>query len=111
MSDAAADRRNLEAKLLARLRHDIDECQRFGYSPHVFIGMISKHGPVVACIRVVTAWPPPDGFLKLLELDRLDLNAERTVLDGPWRRLFSGEVLDAARKRLRQYERPDLIVE
>jgi hypothetical protein len=50
----------------------------------------------------------PDGFLALLEKDRLELTAEATVLRGPWRALFSPEELDRARKRLRYYNRPDL---
>jgi hypothetical protein len=52
----------------------------------------------------------PDGFLRLLELNRLDLTAEAVVLQQPWKRLFEDNVLEQARKRLRQYNRPDLVV-
>lgn len=107
---SAQQRKDLEGKLGERLRHDINVCRELGYVPTGFIGMISKQGAVGACISVVVASRIPDGFLKIFELGRLDLSVERTVLDGPWRVLFSDEVIAAAKKRLRQYGRPDLIV-
>jgi len=103
-----AQKRELEAKLLERLRRDCDESQSIGYPPRVFRVMISESGPVGACIRVIAAKRIPDGFIRLLELNRLDLTAEHAVLDGPWRCLFAQNVLEAARKRLRDYNRPDL---
>jgi len=57
---------------------------------------------------VIVAAKPPDGFITLLELERLDLTAEATVLRGPWKALFEEQILALARKRLTQYERPDL---
>jgi hypothetical protein len=72
--------------------------------------MLAESGPVGACVRVIMAPKIPDGFLRLLELKRLDLTAEAVVLDHRWRCLFESKVLEQARKRLRQYDRPDLAI-
>jgi hypothetical protein len=103
-----AERRRLEAQLLEQLRQDCDESESIGYRPKMFRQMLAESGPVGACRRVIMSVKIPDGFLALLEKDRLELTAEATVLRGPWRALFSPEELDRARKRLRYYNRPDL---
>jgi hypothetical protein len=103
-----AERRRLEAQLLEQLRQDIDECRRIGYRGTVFSSMMARWGPVEACRKVIMASRPPDGFLKLLELNRLDLTTEARVFSGPWRALFDEQTLARARKRLRDYDRPDL---
>jgi hypothetical protein len=46
---------------------------------------------------------PAYGFTKLWELRRLDLSVEYQVLQPRWKALFSGDVLAAARTRLRQF--------
>jgi len=71
--------------------------------------MLSQSGPVEACRRVIMATKIPDGFIRLLELQRLDLKAEATILRGPWRALFDIAVLEQAKKRLKEYNRPDLV--
>jgi hypothetical protein len=41
----------------------------------------------------------PDGFIRLLELKRMELTAEAAVLRGPWQALFTEAVLEQARRR------------
>src|SRR4051812_6561246 len=82
------ERRKLEAELFEALRKDCAESRRLGYPPKIFESMMGQFGPVEACRKVIVAERPPDGFIKLLELSRLDLTAEATVLRGPWRKLF-----------------------
>ncbi|MFL9827867.1 hypothetical protein [Rhodoplanes sp. SY1] len=101
-------RRRLESQLGEQLRQDCEESERIGYPPRVFRRMLSESGAVGACRHVIMSRKIPDGFLTLLEKKRLDLTAEATVLRGPWKALFSAEELERARKRLRDYERPDL---
>jgi hypothetical protein len=93
-----------------QVRRDCEESENIGYSPRQFRIMVAESGPVGACIRVIMAPKIPDGFLRLLELKRLDLTAEATVLRQLWRALFDPAVLEQARKRLRQYNRPDLAI-
>src|SRR5262249_32739457 len=104
----AAERRRLEAKFLDQVHRDCEESERIGYPPRIFRRMVADVGPVQASIRVIMVPKVPDGFLKLLELKRLDLTAEATVLHKQWRALFEDDVLEQARTRLRQYSRPDL---
>ena len=52
--------------------------------------------------------PKTSGFAALADLKRLDLTGEAIALSGPWKALFDPTVLDQARKRLIQPQRPDL---
>jgi hypothetical protein len=102
------EERKLETLLAAQLKQDCAESESIGYAPRKFRAMMSESGPAGACVRVIMSAKIPDGFLTLLELNRLDLTAEATVLRGPWKELFESGVLDRARKRLKDYGRPDL---
>jgi hypothetical protein len=73
------ERRRLEAQLGEQLRGDCEESERLCYSPRQFRIMLAESGPIGACM----ARKIPDGFLKLLELKRLDLAAEATILRPP----------------------------
>ncbi len=103
-----AERRKVEGQLREQLRQDCDEARKIGYNPSLFLVRLSKHGPVEACREVIMASKIPDGFMCLLELKRLELTAEATVLRGPWRLLFSDAVLEQARERLIAFGRGDL---
>lgn len=105
------DRRKFEAQLLELLRQYCDESESIGYRPKMFRQMLAESGGAGACRRVIMSAKIPDGFLAMLEKQRLDLTAEAAVLAGPWRALFTSEELDRARKRLREYNRPDLAVD
>jgi hypothetical protein len=102
---SGSERRHFERQLREKLRQDCDECEDLGYRPNSFRGMLTDYGPVGACIRVILDRRIPDGFLKLLELNRLDLTAEAVVLHLPWRNLFESAILERARGRLREYGR------
>src|SRR4051812_1277495 len=103
-----AERRRLEGLLGERVRQDMDEAARIGYAPKKFRTMVANEGPVEACRRVIMLDYPADGFTMLWEKKRLDLTAEAVVQENPWRVLFDDAVLEKARKRLRDYGRPDL---
>jgi hypothetical protein len=112
MSDnlSESERRKLQAQLHEQLRQDAEESESIGYPPKQFRIMLAESGPVGACRRVIMAPNIPDGFIRLLELERLDLTAEATILRGPWRALFEAAVIEQAKKRLREYNRPDLAI-
>ena len=90
------EKRQLEAKLYEKLRQACDESESIGYPPRQFRVMLTE-GAVSACIRDIMAPKIPDGFLELLERNRLDLTAEAIVLQWPWRPLFDVAVLEQAR--------------
>ena len=68
---------------------------------------LDKDGPVEAVSRGITPDSKASGFAALAEFNRLDLTGEAIALSGPWKALFDS-MLDQARKRLIQYQRPDL---
>lgn len=108
ISVADAKRTSLERKLREQLLHDCSVSVSIGYRPVAFQRMLADHGPVEACRQVIMSTKIPDGFLRLWELKRVDLTAEATILAGPWKELFGQEILDRARRRLKEYQRPDL---
>jgi hypothetical protein len=83
------ERRRLEARFLAQLQSDCRKMRSLGYRPRDFLAMIGGSGAVAACIQVIISQKIPNGFLRLLELDHLDLTAAATALKEPWRRLFN----------------------
>jgi hypothetical protein len=76
-------RRELESLLLGRLLNDALEAQKIGLRPRTFRMMLTDIGPVQTRVRLITLNTVPDGFLILLERDRLDLTAEAAILAGP----------------------------
>jgi hypothetical protein len=61
-----------------------------------------------AVSRVIKSDPKTSGFAAVADLKRLDLTGKAIALSGPWKALFDPTVLDQARKRLIQPQRPDL---
>jgi hypothetical protein len=102
------ERRRLEDELSKRLLKACDESDRAGYSTKSFRASLAKDGPVEAVSRVIKSDPKTSGFAALVELKRLDLTGEAIALSGPWKALFDPKVLDQARKRLIENQRPDL---
>lgn len=84
------------------------KCDELGYWPKAFIAMLTDHGAVDACTRVIMPKQLPPGFGRVFELGHLELSVEAIVVNGPWRILFDDNVIEKANKRLREYERPDL---
>jgi len=103
-----AERDSLRKRLLEKLLADTRKCRELGYSPTEFLKMLER-GPVEACTQVITSRKLPAGFARLYQMGHLELTAEATTVDGPWRLLFPPEVMSAANKRLEQFNRPDLV--
>ena len=82
--------------------------KRSAIVPYGFRRMIGESGPVGACRRVIVSPKLPEGFGRLAELEALHLTAEAAVVRGPWRTLFDQDIIEAANKRLRKFNRPDL---
>jgi len=82
----------------------IEECRRMNprYVPKAWIQMIERHGAVEAARRLVVSSEIQSGFTELVERDRSDLTIEYAVLNPRWNTLFSEDLREAARWRLRQ---------
>jgi hypothetical protein len=103
-----SERRRLEDELSERLIKACDDSNKAGYSTKAFRASLAENGPVEAVSRVITSDPKASGFAALVELKRLELTGEAIALSGPWKALFDAKLLDQARKRLIQNQRPDL---
>lgn len=62
--------------------------------------MIQDHGAVEAARRLVTSGDFQDGFLKLIQLGRVDLTFENILLGEQWNELFDEQVRGVAKWRL-----------
>jgi hypothetical protein len=101
------ERRRLEDELKKTLLKACDDSDKAGYSTKSFRNSMAKDGPMDAVSRVIKS-EKTSGFAAVAELKRLDLTGEAIALSGPWKALFDPTVLDQARKRLIQPQRPDL---
>lgn len=102
-----SERRRLEDERSERLIKACDDSDKAGYSTKAFRASLAENGPVEAVSRVITSDPKASGFAALVELN-LELTGEAIALSGPWKALFDAKLLDQARKRLIQNQRPDL---
>lgn len=74
------------------------------YSATIFFQMLDKKRGRATAKTLINAPKPSDGYTALYELGRLDLTVEALVIEDPrWHPLFTGEELDRARRRLRDY--------
>ena len=81
--------------------------QLSGYNATRFLQKVRRVGGLAAAkdwLSPVTASKKPTaGFLKLVEIGRLDISLEANALRPPWRRLFTPEELAVAAERLQSY--------
>lgn len=92
----------LAARYEAACRTAIEECRQLNYHPSVWASMIDQLGAVESAVRLLRTGDAQPGFERLIKLGRHDLTIEASVLNSEWGGLFSREVKDAARFRLRQ---------
>ena len=75
-----------------------------GYTPSVFFRMLSEHGGYETARRLIHSPNVSDGYVKLFELDRLDLTVEAMIIANlKWHQLFGEHELEICRKRLKAY--------
>jgi hypothetical protein len=84
--------------------------KRCGYNATYFVKMIQEHGALEAAHRLAGNPKYSEGLTRLWECKALDLSVEALVLQDPWNKLFSPDVLSIARKKLRdlRYSEPGL---
>ena len=77
-----------------------DEATRAGYRPTRFLQMVNELGGLPAARLLLQGDAPSEGFIRLYELERLDLTVESLALREPWCKLFSADELRTAERRL-----------
>jgi hypothetical protein len=104
--DAVDDPLEPEPADLARrfgqdMKRGVAELSRLGYDATLFQRMLADHGPVEAVRRLVLDPKPSYGLWRLQQLNRLDASAEMWVLLPWYERLFTQEVRELAKRKLR----------
>ena len=77
-----------------------------GTSPSRFLQMVAEVGGVETARVLALSNHPAEGFTRAWEHKCMNLTVEHTIVyghDGEFQRLFTDDVVKAARKRLRQY--------
>jgi hypothetical protein len=80
----------------------VDECKAFGYNSVRFRKMRAQYGTVETIRRLLAKPDVSDGFVKLMEIGRLDLSVEAIALRFP--DFFSEAELALCRDRLQGHE-------
>jgi hypothetical protein len=90
-----------EHHLLEELKVGTDRLKReIGYNPTYFNRMVSDHGPVEVCRRLIQSDGVSDGFAKLWEHQKLDMTVEAISLLPWYQELFDDGVRQDARRKL-----------
>ena len=90
-----------EARFAEETQKLIKTCQeKYDYTPTRYIQMVQTHGAVNAARSLLDKTEPSEGFIKLLELGRLDLTVEALTLRPEFQLMFAPEQLRRARERL-----------
>lgn len=77
--------------------------KEINYKAKNFLDMVNKYGGYEAAKRLVMAPGSTYGFEVLWEKKRLDLSVEALVLKEKYRSLFSDEIIDLCKKRLKDF--------
>jgi hypothetical protein len=86
-----------------RVNEAIREMIQLGYKPKAFMTMIVEYNAIDAVKRLVNSDKISDGFVRLWELERLDLSMENIIQENEWNNLFTKEEQEKAKKRLMKY--------
>lgn len=74
------------------------ECERLDYRPRYLLDMMEELG-AIAAVRALINRPISEGFVRLLELKRLELTVEAIALEPRWDGLFTPAELATCRRR------------
>jgi len=85
-----------------------EECKSIGYTPHDFIKMINNYEISATSTAISLVMKENNrvtsGFTRLWEEKRLDLTVEANIIKEPWSSLFDDDVLNRARRTLKEFE-------
>lgn len=94
----------LEAKFEEETREICRQARVIRYNPVRFEQMLSEYGALSTARRLLDSDRFHDGFTRLWQEGRLDISLECCVLKPVFRRLFTDQQLNVARRRLRELD-------
>ena len=80
----------------------VREAENLGYRPHRFKAMLNADGGYETVKRILASGKPSDGFMRLLELGKVDLTCEAIIVESRWRRHFDEDLLARSENLLSQ---------
>lgn len=90
-----------EKQLRLALENASDEAKSVvGYYPVRFLLMLQEKGAIRTAEELIMRPQVTEGLTRLVIEGRIDLSVEAVVIEGPFHRLFSDEVISMARDRL-----------
>lgn len=95
---ATPARNSLERAMRSALLSTYKECEKLDYRPRYLLDMMDNLG-AIATVRALINRPISDGFVRLLELGRLDLSIEALALEPRWNELFTPAELALCKRR------------
>jgi len=99
----------LKEELRDRYISTYKECKKFKYFPTAFLSMVTSDDDIVEVTRrLIHKKGVTDGFVTLFMNKRMDLAAEKIILEPKFRVLFSQKDLQSAYDRLKEYQYEDL---
>ncbi len=91
----------LREEFAQAVREDIQKCHAAGYHFSRWEKLITEEHPVDVAIHFIVSGQFQDGFKRLVREGREDLTMESLMLQPRFAALFTCDVLDVARWRLR----------
>ena len=92
---------DLELQFHERMRQVYDQAkEECGYTATRFMQMVNEQGGLSTAKRLINSTNYSEGLTRLWELKRLDISMEATVLQQPWRELFTEDELKKAGEKL-----------
>ena len=91
---------NLEDRFHREMLRIYDEAKEFGYYATYFLRMVADRGGRSAAKHLLVGTNLSDGFVRLWEEDRLDLQSRPSRSGDPWSALFTRDELAEAQRRL-----------
>jgi hypothetical protein len=96
----------LESEFHAAMIQIYKDAKEEGYTASAFLNTVYEHGGLAAAKRWIHDPAPTEGFLRLWEMDRLDLSVEHLVaFNTKYRELFTLAERLAAKTRYEEYKR------
>lgn len=86
-----------------RVRNAIQKMIALRYRHQAFMDMIVQYGTIDAVRMLINSPRVPTGFVRLWELQRLDLSVENIIQESEWNNLFTDEECRMAKRRLADY--------
>ena len=91
----------LELAFHERMRQVYDQAKtECNYTAQRFLQMVEADGGLTAAKKLLSTGGYSEGLTRLWEEKRLDISMEATILQNPWRGLFTEKELSVARRKL-----------